>query len=57
MKKEQKILIRDWAWRMAWKEFKNKYTMAELADAFDTSLPTFFRVMKAGNKKVGKNNK
>ncbi len=48
------MTIRNWAWKLVWKEYKNKYTMQELADALDASLPTFFRAV---NKKVGKTKK
>ena len=41
-----KMFIRTRAWYHAWEENKDIYTMAELAEVFNTSLPTFFRTIR-----------
>jgi len=46
MKKEQAVKIRDRIWAEAWNEYKNEYTMQEMAGILGTSLPTFFRAIK-----------
>ena len=56
MKQVIKMRIRNQAWKFAWDENKNKYSMLEVAEVFNVPLPTFFRVVKSEeeNKKVGK---
>lgn len=52
MKKDKKMEIRNTAWRTVWEEYKGEYTMEELAEILNASLPTFFRaVKKVDNKK------
>lgn len=54
MKKETQVKIRNKAWLYVWNEYKNEYTMKELAEIFNTSLPTFFRGVKSKYKKRNK---
>ena len=53
MKQELNLEIRNSAWKYAWKEWKAKYTMREIADVFGAKLPNFFRIVKDETSKVG----
>ena len=45
-KEQEKNEIRNEFWWKIWQEYKNQFTMEEMAEIFDISLATFWRGVK-----------
>lgn len=54
MKLSKKKEIQYYAWKHAWDKYKAEYTMKQIAEALQTNLPTFWRVVSNYGKKQSK---